>query len=152
MRCKGAILIGLLSCSYAQAQVREIQPMSFGSVVILDNSSVQSISIDELGNISYSSGIRIVQPGNPGIIEGLGYPANAQLFVTANVAQGNTNSTVYSPEQFVLSTLHTATSVITESDGSFQLVVGGTLQTSGSGSRNFADTDYSATLTITVNF
>lgn len=128
------------------------QPLSFGEIVVASNSSIQRIVIDDLGNVSFTSGIRPITRPQVGVVRLSNYPANAQVFVNIVVSQPNTNSIAASPEQFTLATVIAPPSIITERDGTALLRFGGEMQTSGSGSRNFADTIYSAQVFITLNF
>lgn len=145
------LLAGLFSLP-VPADLNLLQPLNFGTVAVVDNSTTQSIIIDELGNYSISSGLRTLVPGQPAIFEASNYPGNLQLFVSSMITRANTSSDVYSVEQFTLSNLHIQSSVITGGDGTAQIIVGGTMQTSGSGTLNFVDTTYESTLSITINY
>lgn len=142
----------LLKPAFTHADLSVQQQLSFGQLVVTSNSTVQSVVIDSIGNVSFTTGIRPITRPQVGVIQLSDYPANAQVFVTISVSQATTNSTLASPEQFTLARVIAPPSIVTERDGTALLQFGGELQTSGSGSRNFADTLYSAQVFITLNF
>ena len=145
------LAFGFLSLAI-RADLNLLQPLNFGTVAVVNNATTQSITIDELGNYSISSGLRTLEPGEPAIFEASGFPGNLQLFISSLITQANTNSVIYSPEQFTLTQLHTQSSVITGGDGTAEIIVGGTMVTSGSGTLNFVDTTYTSDLRITINY
>ena len=136
---------------YAQ-EVQVIRPLRFGTVAVLDNDSVGSISIDYLGNTRISTNFAVVELPSTGIFRLVGYPANATLVVTGAVIQAQTTSPQASPEQFELVSVDTPLSVNIESDGTAEFSVGGELVTSGSTIETFGNQEYTARLLITVNF
>lgn len=146
-------LIVFACCSpLSLATITEVQPLSFGRVAVANNSSVQQVSVSALGNITSSAGIRVITAGSPAIFLLSDFPGNLFINLSASIIQPGTNSGVVSGEQFTLTGLDVASFIATRPDGTATVPVGGTLQTSGSGSVNFADTDYTARLMLTISF
>ncbi|MGQ8367401.1 DUF4402 domain-containing protein [Glaciecola sp. 1036] len=144
----------LAICSFVShgQEIIEVTPLSFGSVAVLDNSSVGHIEVDSLGNISISTNFAVLEPPQYGEFRLVDYPVNANLFVTGGIVQAQTTSDAFSPEQFTLTAVNTVSVINIGSDGTALLRVGGRLETSGSGSLVFGDTTYSCRLVITVNY
>ncbi len=137
--------------AYAQ-QIIEIRPISFGTVVVLDNSTVGSINIDAIGNVNISNHFAIIAPPLYGEFQLLNYPVNANLFLSGGILQGQSSTPVFSPEQFTLTAVNVLGIVNIGNDGSAIIRAGGRLETSGSGSLSFGDTTYTSRIIITVNF
>ncbi len=128
------------------------QTLNFGVVVVSDNSAAHTYSIDESGNFSISGGFRIITPGNPGAILLTNYPGNIEVFVTGNVITTVLNPGQISQEYFDFVSVNVPATVRTSSLGEEEFTFGGTIQTSGSGSIQFTDAQYSGQLRIDLNF
>lgn len=136
----------------AFSELIQIRPLDFGDIAIIDNSAAHNLSIDRLGNINVDIGIRIIRPGQPGEFEASGFAGNVELFITSQVISDVMNPGRVSGEYPNLVSLDTAASVRTESDGTAIIFVGGTIQTSSSGSLDFVDDTYNSDIRITINF
>lgn len=134
------------------AEVVNIRPLSFGRIVISDNSTIGEYTIDYLGNITATNHFRIIEAGSPAEFLLFNYPANAQVFITPSVIQASTSSTPFSTGQFTLVNLTSPGSIFIRTDGTAEVGVGGTLRTSGSGSMNYSDADYTINLQISFDF
>ncbi len=128
------------------------QPLSFGRIVISNNASIGSYTIDYLGNISVTNHFRIIEAGAPAEFFLFDYPPNSQVFITPTVIQAQTSSSPFSTEQFTLANLTSPSSVFIRTDGTSEINVGGTLRTSGSGSMNYSDANYTVNLQVSFNF
>jgi len=127
-----------------------IQELSFGTIVILDNSTSNYIYIDQNGQSGYQGIAPITQPSRAEYLL-QGFPANKNLNVLLTLTKPNTESDQYSSEQFVVTQLYYDNTVQTSSDGSATIFIGGRLETSGSGVNAYSDSNYDARFTITVN-
>lgn len=128
------------------------QTLNFGVVAVSDNSAAHTYSIDESGNLAISGGFRIITPGNPGAILLTNYPGNIEVFVTGNVITTVLNPGQISQEYFDFVSVNVPSTVRTSSLGEEEFTFGGTIQTSGSGSIQFTDAQYSGQLRIDLNF
>lgn len=147
------VLVLILSIRSAHAQeVVEVSPLYFGTMVILDNSSAGTIEVDELGNTTVSTNFAVVDPPTYGEYQLVGFASNATLFVTTGIVQAQTTTDTHSDEQFTLTAVNVVNSINVDSDGNADFRVGGTLQTSGSGSLNYGDQTYTCRLIITVDY
>lgn len=144
-------LLCLVSNLHAQS-LEETQPLSFGTLVVLDNSTSGSVEIDEVGNVSISNHFATIESPQYGVVQLSGFPPNAELFITPIIMQSQLSADIVSPEQFTLSSINTVSSVVINSDGTDEIRVGGEITTSGSGSMNFADADFSASYSLTFNY
>lgn len=142
----------LMIINPVSSDIIQIRPLDFGEIAIVDNSSAHTLSIDWLGNINVDTGIRIIRLGQPGEFEASGFAGNVELFVTPLVISDVMNPGRVSGEYPNLVSLDTAASVRTESDGTAIIFVGGTIQTSNSGSLDFVNDTYSSDIRITINF
>ncbi|MDG1120949.1 MAG: DUF4402 domain-containing protein [Glaciecola sp.] len=146
------ILASLLPLQVCASDIEFIQDLDFGDIVVVDNSSPGTISLSYLGQLTVSSHFRIISPSQIGQVLLSNYPVNAELFVDAFVLQPNSSSAQVSPEQFQLTAISHPTSVRTRVDGTAIINLGGTIQTSGSGSLAYSDTDYSISIQIQVQY
>ncbi|MFT2109966.1 DUF4402 domain-containing protein [Marinomonas sp. 2405UD68-3] len=142
----------MLTSVTSSAGAINTQPLSFGRIVLSHNASVGSYTIDYLGNISTTNHFRIIEAGSPAEFLLFDYPPNSQVFITPTVIQAETNSAPFSAEQFTLANLTSPGSVFIRTDGTSEINVGGTLRTSGSGSMNYSDADYTINLQVSFNF
>lgn len=142
----------LMIWEQAMGDITEISPMDFGTVVIASNSTPETIVLGYTGSVGYSAGIYPVSPPSVAEFRLSNYPANQLLFISANSIQANSNSDIYSTEQFTLPHVDVPSVLTTDGSGTVTLYVGGTLQTSGSGSSSFIDTRYRINYQVTVNY
>lgn len=142
----------LLGGEQAIGDITEISPMNFGTVVIASNSSPETIALGYTGSVGYSAGIYPVTSPSVAEFQLFNYPANQLLFISANSIQANSNSDIFSTEQFTLPHVDVPSVLTTDGSGAVTLFVGGTLQTSGSGSSSFIDTRYRINYQVTVNY
>lgn len=152
MRIGSGLLVLILSTQVHGNDIEFIQDLDFGDIVVVDNSSPGTISLTYLGQLSVSNHFRIISPSQIGQVLLSNYPVNAELFVDAFVLQPNSSSVNVSPEQFQLTSISHPASVRTRVDGTAVINLGGTIQTSGSGSLAYSDTDYSISIQIQVQY
>jgi hypothetical protein len=141
----------LLYSSISYATVTPINELSFGTIVVRDNSSVGQISISSNNQISFTNELRVLDFGGRGEYFISDYPAFTQVFIAATILASDTSSPAPSSQQFTLSSLTTEPSVTTNASGEATFFVGGVLETSGVNGFYY-DTDYSVVYQITVNF
>ncbi|GLR70671.1 DUF4402 domain-containing protein [Agaribacter marinus] len=137
--------------AYSQT-IEQTREISFGTISVTDNSAQHQILIDQNGNIAVDDEFLVIDPPLHGVYRISGYPANVRLFLSSAIIQPQTQSTQFSPEQFTLISINIVPSIRVDSLGEADIIVGGTIQTSGSGNLIFGDTDYSSRFSITVNF
>ncbi|SBS26576.1 hypothetical protein MAQ5080_00557 [Marinomonas aquimarina] len=142
----------MLHLSTCFADIEEVTPLSFGSIVVLSNDSVESISINHNGIVSSTQAIMTVTPPTVGEFLLSNFPLNQRLFLSAQSIQSTTNSAVYSTEQFVMSNVDVPNVIFTDGNGNAQVNVGGTLSTSGSGNKSFVDTAYHIRFQLSVDY
>jgi hypothetical protein len=146
------LVLGATAGSSEAQEAQEIRPLSFGRLVILNNDTPGRITVDELGNVQRTSHFAIIEAPEYGIVRLSGFPANAQLFVSAIILQPQMSASIFSPEQFTLESINTAPFININSDGTDELRFGGDIVTSGSTNMNFADATYSSAISITFNY
>lgn len=146
------LILSVFSWDAIADDIEFIQDLDFGDIVVVDNSSVGSISLSYLGQRTISNHFRVISPSQVGQVRLSNYPVNAELFVDAFVLQPSSTSVNVSPEQFQLVDIDHPVSVRTRTDGTAIINLGGTIQTSGSSSLAFADTDYSISIQIQVQY
>lgn len=129
-----------------------LNELSFGTVAVLNNGTESEITINVDNQYNVTNHLRVLTPGQRGEYVLSAYPPFTQLFISANVTLTETSSAVGSSEQFTLTSLTTAPSVTTDAAGTATIFVGGTLRTSGDGSGQYFDTDYSVKFDISINY
>ena len=146
-------LLMLLLAVPASATVTLIEPLSFGTIAVLDNSVASDITISQTSQTFIVNHIRAIEPGNAAEFVLTDLPGNVEVFTTATVTQMTTGTIDPTPptEQFTLVSVDTAPSVTTDGTGYASIKVGGTLRTSGNGGHYF-DVRYRAALLLTFNY
>ncbi|MGB3725131.1 MAG: hypothetical protein WA981_05140 [Glaciecola sp.] len=145
------IMCGSLQNAQSQ-EVQEITPVYFGTVVVLDNSTVGSIRIDEFGNTTVSTHFAVIDPPRYGEFRLVNFVPNSILFITGGIIQAGTTSPQVSPEQFTLNAVNVRATIRVDADGNAEFRVGGELVTSGSNSLAFGNQTYTSRLSITVDY
>jgi hypothetical protein len=148
---KLSLLILTLNPSISNATITPIHELSFGTIVVIDHSSVSQISTGIDNQISFTNSLRVLTPGQRGEYFISDYPAFTQVFISTTILASNTNSPAPSSQQFRLSSLNTEPSITTNALGEATVYVGGVLQTTGLNGLYY-DTDYSVIYQLTVNF
>lgn len=126
------------------------EPLSFGTIIIRDNTIPGSVTVPAYGHPSSSGGVLILKPGSPAELIFNDYPPYMELTVTpmlpveTSVVTGDT-------EQFTLGNIDLPKSIITDSKGVAKVKMGGTLETSGAGG-NYLNTDYKAVFYLDINY
>jgi hypothetical protein len=150
--CGIASVLLLLQTMPVNADATIVRDINFGTIVILDNDSVQTVSISQLGALSYSSGIRPVALGETGLIEITGYSPGTSFVVSTSIIQANSSSTDISNEQFELFSIDAPTNITVAGTGIAEIPFGASIRTSGSGSESFTDTSFSTRVRFTIEF
>ncbi len=131
--------------------ITPIQELDFGTIVVVDNSSQSSITITSSGNILPTNKIWVTSEGNPAEFLITGYLPHTTLFTTVNIVSVTTITSGAPTEQFTLIAVETPASIITSGAGEGRVLIGGTLQTTGSGTA-YNNTTYEATYNLDVSF
>ncbi|MCP4320539.1 MAG: DUF4402 domain-containing protein [Alteromonadales bacterium] len=134
------------------AAVTVVDKLSFGTIAILDNNTSSDITIHTNGKTTITNHIRIIDAGKPGYFILSSFPGYTQLFTTANILVAKTSSNPPTSEQFTLINLTTAPSVYTNGTGIAEVYIGGTFRTSGSGTGQYYDTLYTASIELSISY
>lgn len=140
----------VLPC-FAQT-LEETQALDLGTIAILDNTNVGTISVNKDDLVRTTEGVRVIVFGRPAIFQARGFDSNRRLYITVQANQGGTVTDLVSPEQFTVQSYDADEYVTTDDQGDVEFSVGAVFATSGSGSTNFRDTDFSARYSVTVNY
>ncbi|MGS0682977.1 DUF4402 domain-containing protein [Shewanella sp. 125m-7] len=126
------------------------QPLSFGTIVIRDNSIQSSVTVPTYGHSTSSGQLLIISPGKAAEMVITDYPPYVELSitpmlpVTTTVASGDT-------EQFTLSEIYIEQNIRTDSAGVASAKMGGKLSTSGNG-KHYLNTSYRAVFYIDISY
>ena len=137
---------------FSIAEVTEISILDFGKIVISSNNAASQAIVNRNGGAQYVGNIFPVSPPHRAEFALTNFPPNTTIFISATSIQATSNSEVASNEQFKLDNIDTPSSIVTNSNGSATLYVGGTLQTSGSGSNAYTNTNYSLKYRLDLNY
>jgi hypothetical protein len=144
---------GLLFVPFLFAQtIEQSEALDLGTVAVLDNSEVGTISINRTAFIRTTGGVRLLRAGRPGVFSARGFDSNRRLYITVQANQSGTVTTEVSSQQFTVQSYDHEEFIVTDDDGNADFSVGAVFATSGSGPTNFRDTVYAATYTVTVNY
>ncbi|MCL1145569.1 DUF4402 domain-containing protein [Shewanella sp. 10N.261.52.F9] len=126
------------------------QPLSFGTIVIRDNSIQSSVIVPTFGHSTSSGQLLIIKPGEAAEMVITDYPPYVDLSITpmlpviTTVASGDT-------EQFTLSEIYIEQSIRTDSAGMAIAQMGGKLMTSGNG-KHYLNTSYQAVFYLDISY
>ncbi|PKH99807.1 DUF4402 domain-containing protein [Glaciecola sp. 33A] len=145
-------LFSLLSISnHSWADIVPVQLLNFGSIAIANNSTPQTVTVDEFDNVNSSSGIRIIVSGQPAIYQLTDLVPNTTFTVDVDVVNVSMNPGEPSLEFFDLEILRVRNTVLSDNLGQATLSFGGRITTSGSNGLEFANATFRSNIRITVN-
>jgi hypothetical protein len=128
----------------------EQRPLSFGTIAIRHNLSVSTLTIPAVGNSFSTNALHIVQQGQPAEWVFSGYPAFTTLNISPVLPIDSSNGVGSNP-QFKLTNLDIPSQVTVNGIGVASVVVGATLETSGTGGQ-YIDTDYQFVIFLNVTY
>jgi len=136
------VLALLLFQSFVHADIFELQALDFGTIAVTDNSSAASLTIDKFGNTTVSPHLLVVSQPIPGrfLIDNLAPNTGISISMSHNAS--TMTPLISSQEFFTFSLTDYSDYLVADANGEAELLIGGTITTSGSGSLNFAQTDY----------
>lgn len=127
------------------------QPLSFGKVVVLDNSEPHTLTVPAYGPVLSSVGLRMIQGGQPGIYTVTGLDGPRAIALSADLPVLSTTS-YGSADRFELISLDMPAMVYSNEAGEVQIRVGATIQTSGSGTTHYLNETFSFPVNITLSY
>lgn len=143
----------LLSASFfANSGLEEIQPLSFGTIVVLSNSQVESYVISKEGNVQLSSNLLQVTPGQRGLYRVFNITPNTNVILSTQILDGEFVSSELNTERFTFTSINTATVYRTDENGEVIIPVGGTLSTSGNGNLVYGNSALTADYLVEVSY
>jgi hypothetical protein len=147
----------ILCCSYLpavclNAEITTIQSLNFGTIVVTNNNFQSSVIIDPVGNVQIIGGIAVIESGNHAVYQLSDLPPNTVITPNIQVINSQMIANISSEETFRLTLLPNQNTLISDSNGSATLTLGGRIDSSGNGSIRFSDTDYESTIQITINY
>ncbi|WP_395342094.1 hypothetical protein PN836_000065 [Ningiella sp. W23] len=147
------ILIVLPKTSYSQTvELEEIQPLSFGTIVVLSNVEVESYQISKEGNVELSDNLLVFSPGQRGLYRVTGLPPNSNVLLSTQILDNFFRSTELNTERFRFTSLNTSVVHRTDDTGRVVLPVGGTISTSGNGSLVFGAAPHTADFIVEIDY
>jgi len=127
------------------------RPINFGTVVVVNNDSPGTLSIDRFGNMSASSNFRIIASGEPASFSVTGLPpfSNTSILVTS-VDEDMNPGRPYT-ETFTFSVTSFEPSARADANGDSSFNVGGTITLSGSGDNVYENATYETSFRVTID-
>ncbi len=144
----GTLLIFYQQCTFAEIIFEE--NLDFGKFSIVNNSNVSELTVTRYGQSFSSNSLRIITPGAPALLKFINYPAYTTLYLnpitptTGRVQSGNS-------AEFILTDLDIPASVTTDGAGEASMLLGGTIESSGTG-QSYLDTDFIFSIRFTINY
>jgi len=136
------------------ATVKEIKPLSFGTIALKDNNASYIMRIAFSGQVSVDSSIIIIDSGHPALWELNGFPQHTPInisFIVPDIQTQLAGATDPPTSQFTITEHHTFGPIITtDAFGNALFNVGATLTTSGSGF--YKDATYLSHMTVMVSY
>lgn len=146
------LALATLSCGFALAAgLEQTRPLDFGTITIVDFSTVGTVVLSPDGNYLASPQIVVSSAPTPGTFEATGFAPNTAGTVSvtdAAVTEGGNGI----GEAFTISTFTTQPGVVvTDGAGDFTFDLGATLTTEGDGGA-YPSGAYTGTITVSVTF
>lgn len=126
------LAFGVFPAMVFAVSVESLEPLDFGTVAVLDNSTAKRYQLRSSGRLDVDDGIVIVRGGSPAIFRLSDFPPDTSISVSAPVTTLTRNGAGISEPLEVAD--YTANSLVTDELGQGLLYVGASLTTSGSGS------------------
>lgn len=140
----------MLSAAWA-AQLIQIQPLDFGTVTLLDSSTVGTVALAPDGTYVASPQIAMTSPPTPARFEATDFPPNTAGSVSVTdgtvTEGGNGTGQTFSISSYVID----PAVAVTDGNGDFTFDLGATLSTEGDGNA-YPSGAYTGTITVTVTF
>lgn len=128
------------------------QELSFGEIVILDNSAPHTIEVTTQGNTSQSNQIISITPAQNGRFLLTDLPINSQIDIQIDsLPSFSTFNSGAHPAVFTIEILLSNSTYTSNELGEVLLTVGGRLTTSANGSR-YIDGSYHQTYQMTIDY
>jgi hypothetical protein len=143
--------ISLAFVTPVKSEITELQALSFGTVVVISNTSPESFTIQKNGFINNSAGLRTMNNHQPAIFEVTDLNPNSFYNTTIDISTPSFTPQGGSAETFTLSISDFDSRVQANAQGVLQIRVGGTITTSGNGILNFESTNFQTQYNITVS-
>ncbi len=144
------LILCLCLIGKAYAQVSVIEPLNFGTIVVIKNMPDTAVTIFPNGSTT-SKNIHIMQRGQPAELLFEGYAPRIQITVS-DFATPTQFRRVNGGNEFILSNLtFLPSTVVTNAYGMATVKIGGQLNTSGNG-LPYLDGSYSATVEVTIAY
>jgi|TARA_B100001059_G_C17831069_1_gene584727 hypothetical protein len=143
------LLLSVFFSAKVLAQVTVLEPLNFGTIVVVKNTPSSSITLLPSGTSS-TTNIHLMHSGNPAELLFEGYGARVQLNISDTGVYPSL-SRVNGGNAFILNNVIYASSVTTNAYGMGVLKVGGQLSTSGNG-QPYIDDNYSTTIELTISY
>lgn len=134
---KYLLLLLLVTISTASAaELTTETPLNFGKIAIRNNNSISTVSISRTGAPQSTGAIYILTPGTPGVYTLSGLPTyinvNLSVDLPATSAMNYPNTA-----QFSMTAVDHPSAINMGPTGTAQFKMGGTLSTSGNGTKNY---------------
>lgn len=143
-------LLSFLFSSNTFSQVTVIEPLNFGTIVVVKNTASSSITLFPNG-ASTSNNIHFIERGHPAELLLEGFGARVQVNISDTGSQPSLRR-VNSGNVFTLTNLiYPNSTITTNSYGMATLKIGGQLNASGNG-QSYLDDQYSTTVEITIAY
>jgi hypothetical protein len=140
------LLVLLFFCSYfpvlarALPDIEELAPLNFGTLAVPGNASVSSFTLSRSGRTTITGSVILVSAGIPGRLRLTGFPQNVGIAIEADASTLSAGG-VGGSEQLTVTSFDFA-DIRSNSEGSVDVVYGGTWETSGN-SNPYEDAPYS---------
>ncbi|MBG9997762.1 MULTISPECIES: DUF4402 domain-containing protein [Pseudoalteromonas] len=143
------LIFSALFCTSAYSQITMIEPLDFGTIVVVKNEPGSSITVQKNGSSS-GVNVHIIKRGAPAELLFENFGARVQIYITDS---GNYQklSRINGGTQFTLDSLIYTNSITTNAYGMAVLAIGGKLVLSGDG-ESYLDDRYSTTIDITISY
>ena len=150
-------LLGLslaLFSSVIHAQITQVQLLTFGKIVVLDNSVQYSLRVEPDGRVRRNAAFVLIEDPKPAIFHFSQLPANTSFSI--QVDEENDGVTLFSEvgqptALFTIQPFFSFSSYRTNQHGEAEVPMGGILTTSGDG-KLYHDGTYYRSFNIFVNF
>jgi hypothetical protein len=143
--------IAFMPC-LVKADIEFISQLNFGTIAILDNTSVETYRLYEDGRVRTSDNILIVKAGAPAVIRAFNLAPNMAIVVTNLITDNEFRSGEANTDTIDFTDLSSSILLSTDESGEVVFNVGGTLATKGDDSAVYGSSFLLASFSVTIDF
>jgi hypothetical protein len=152
-KSKMAVYIALFFYSASVfAEVEVMQSLSFGTLAVLSNNQVQTLTLTKEGDVYLTNDLISVVAPQRALFRLFNIQANQTIIVRGTIINSELQSSELNTEAFTFESLNMKTVFVSDDFGEVIIPVGGTISTSGNGNMIFGGLPLTADFYLEISY